>query len=246
MGETNPSWKWLSRRKTAPGGAKRGTCLKLSCLLKPSTRVSAAETVLWLEKGNSWGSATRINSAISADYINCSPRKKWVLRSPLEHQLLSPHPCTHLPAPLPGNNHHRWLCNNRLTMRVSLGRMYPCLQCPPPLPHKHHLVLSKFCITLWGSCATGLLCSSGNWCRISLSYCLCTTAGLCVGVLGHFGILRVKVFKHPNPKWSWLKWLGSLHEENGIQATQKPMAHILPGYVAHPFSRPWVPGAGDR
>lgn len=125
MGETNPSWKWLSRRKMAPGGAKRGTCLKLSCLLKPSTWVSAAETVLWLEKGNSWGAATRIISAISADYINCSPRKKWVLRSPLEHQLLSPHPCTHLPASLPGNNHHRWLCNTCLTMRVSLGRMYP-------------------------------------------------------------------------------------------------------------------------
>ena len=41
-------------------------------------------------------------------------------------------------------------------------------------------------------------------CHISLSYCLCsTTAGFCIGALGHFGILRAKVLKHLNPKWCW-------------------------------------------
>lgn len=142
------------RRKMGPGGAGRGMCMKLSYLKKPSTWVSVAvkggakpETVLWLEKGNSWGSADSVISTISADYTNYPPCRKRVLSSPPENQLLPLHPCTWLPTPLPGNNHQSWLCSICLTMRTSLGRVYPALQCPSLL-HEHHMALNMFCITL--------------------------------------------------------------------------------------------------
>lgn len=45
-----------------------------------------------------------------------------------------------------------------------------------------------------------------NQCKITLFYCLCTSSGFCIGALGtfgHFTILKAKVFKHLNPKWTW-------------------------------------------
>lgn len=133
-----------------------GMYLKLSCLQKPSKWMSAVGTALWLEKGNLGLLPPGLFLPLQ---LTTSTALQEGHGSLLESQMLSPHPRTWLPTPLPGNKHESWLSSTRLTMRVSLWRMYPGLQSPPTLPHKHHVVLNNFCITL---CATGLLCSSDN------------------------------------------------------------------------------------
>jgi len=192
-----------------------------------------------MEKGNSWDSATRIISAVSADYVNCPTSWKWVPSSPPKNQLLPFHPSTQVPPPLPGNNRQSWPCRTHISMKVSLERIYQGLQYPPPFRHGNHMVLNMFCITLSGA-AVPQVCSpplSHQPVLLPLQH-HSWLLHRCPGALWH---IKSKSIEASEPKMmleAQVKRLGSLCGENGVQATENPMGHILSEYVAHPFSRP--------